>query len=129
VTSSLSADALRVASKAYAPYSGFHVGAAVLTEAGNTYTGCNVENASSGLAICAERAAVAAAVTAEGPGMRLVSVAVANREGKPCSPCGACRQVLVEFGDPTVTFPGSEGEGQQIEARASELMPYGFTLD
>lgn len=99
----------------------------MLTETGNTFVGCNVENASSGLAICAERAAIAAAVTAEGPGMRLASVAVANREGNPCSPCGACRQVMVEFGDPWVLFPGPEGE--PVEARASELMPYGFTLD
>jgi cytidine deaminase len=123
----LLAAALKAAANAYAPYSGFHVGAAVLTETGNTFVGCNVENASSGLAICAERAAIAAAVTAEGPGMRLASVAVANREGNPCSPCGACRQVMVEFGDPWVLFPGPEGE--PVEARASELMPYGFTLD
>ena len=105
----------------------FHVGTAALTEAGNTYVDCNVENASPGRATCVERAAVAAAVAAEGPGMRLVAVAVANREGKPCPPCGACRQVMVEFGDPTVTFPGADGE--QVEARASKLLPYGFTLD
>lgn len=111
----------------YAPYSGFHVGAAVLTEAGHTYTGCNVENASSGLAICAERAAVAVAVAFEGPGIRLKAVAVANREGKACSPCGACRQVIVEFGDPVVLFPDEDGE--TVEVLASELLPHGFKLD
>ncbi len=113
--------------RSYAPYSQFHVGAAVLTGTGAVFSGCNVENASYGLAICAEQATIAAAVATEGPGMRLVAVAVANRESKPCAPCGACRQVMMEFGDPTVTFPGTDGE--HVEACASELLPYGFTLD
>src|SRR5215831_15980090 len=83
--------------RAYAPYSGFHVGAAVLTEAGNRYTGCNVENASYGLTTCAERVAVFAAVAAEGPAMRLRAVAVRCDGDAACSPCGACRQVVNEF--------------------------------
>lgn len=88
--------------KAYAPYSGFQVGAAIRSASGGIYFGCNVENASYGLAICAERSALAAAVTAEGAGLRIVEVAVrAERTGEGpngASPCGACRQALIELG-------------------------------
>lgn len=88
------------AEKAYAPYSGFRVGAAMVTENGEVYTGCNVENASYGLAICAERNAAAAMVLASGDesGRRIRYVAVASPEAAPAFPCGACRQVLHEFG-------------------------------
>jgi cytidine deaminase len=79
---------------AHAPYSHFHVGAAVLTGSGETFAGCNVENASYGLTICAERAAVCAAVAAGHK--QIVAVAVVTSGG--ASPCGACRQVLAEFG-------------------------------
>src|SRR5919202_1071488 len=97
--------------KAHAPYSRFYVGAAVLTESGNVYTGCNVENASYGLTICAERNAIFAAVAAEsGPKMKLRAVAVANAADVACSPCGACRQVILEFGpEALVIFQGSSG--------------------
>ena len=89
--------ALGVRLRAHAPYSEFGVGAAVLTEGGRTFTGCNVENASYGMTICAERAAVCAAVAGSTPGARptIVAVAVATKGGH--SPCGACRQVLAEF--------------------------------
>jgi cytidine deaminase len=113
--------------KAHAPYSKFFVGAAVLTHSGKVYTGCNVENASYGLTICAERNAIFAAVAAEGgQHMKLRAVAVANAAGMACSPCGACRQVILEFGpEALVIFQGSNG----IEtARASELLPAGFSL-
>ena len=83
---------------AYAPYSNFHVGAAVLTEGGSLYTGCNVENASYGLSACAERNAVAAMVSAGGGDREIKLVAVASPDAEPCFPCGACRQVLREFG-------------------------------
>ncbi|MCA9236176.1 MAG: cytidine deaminase [Planctomycetales bacterium] len=86
--------ALAAANNAHAPYSEFHVGAAVLTEAGAVFPGCNVENASFGLTICAERAAVCAAVTAGQPRIKAVVVVA---PGAP-APCGACRQVLAEFG-------------------------------
>ncbi len=81
-------------SKAHAPYSHFHVGAAVLTESGEIFAGCNVENASYGLTICAERGAVCTAVAAGHK--KIVAVAVVTSGG--ASPCGACRQVLSEFG-------------------------------
>jgi cytidine deaminase len=86
--------AIRVRASAYAPYSRFHVGAAVLTANGEVFAGCNVENASYGLTICAERVAVGTAVAAGHK--QIVAVAVASTGGH--SPCGACRQVLSEFG-------------------------------
>ena len=111
---------------AYAPYSKFQVGAAVLTERGATYSGCNVENSSYGLTNCAERTAIFTAVAAEGPGMRIRAVAVWTRPEGPCSPCGACRQVIFELGpDALVWFQGQDGVR---EARASELLPAGFML-
>ena len=112
--------------RAYAPYSKFKVGAAVLTESGATYSGCNVENSSYGLTNCAERTAIFAAVAAEGPGMRIRALAVWTRPEGPCSPCGACRQVIFELGpDAIVLFQGQNGVQM---ARASELLPAGFML-
>lgn len=115
-----------VLGKAYARYSGFRVGAAILTEAGNFFVGCNVENGSYGLTICAERAAICAGVAAEGAGLRLRGVAVVNEQNVPCSPCGACRQVLFEFGaDAVVFFLGRDGVEERL---VSELLPSGFEL-
>jgi cytidine deaminase len=112
--------------RAYAPYSKFRVGAAILTAAGNIYTGCNVENASYGLTNCAERTAIFSAVAAEGESMRLRAVAVVNAQKVPCSPCGGCRQVIFEFGpDSVVLFQGKNGIE---ESTASALLPAGFTL-
>ena len=113
-------------SHAYAPYSNFRVGAAVLTEAGNIFTGVNVENASYGLTICAERAAIFNAVAGEGPDMRVKALAVVCEQPGPCHPCGACRQVLAEFGaDAIVIFQGRDG---LEEASISQLLPRAFNL-
>jgi len=113
--------------RAYAPYSKFRVGAAILTEAGNVFTGCNVENASYGLTNCAERTAIFSAVAAEGEQMRVRAVAVANAQSVPCSPCGACRQVMFEFGpDAVVLFQGANGAVEEATTRA--LLPGGFSL-
>ena len=114
--------------KAYAPYSQFQVGAALLTEQGNIFTGCNVENVSYGLSICAERNAIAAAVVNEGgEKMQIRAIAIANNRQIPCSPCGACRQVIAEFAQENtlVIFLGQEG----IEmATITELLPAGFSF-
>lgn len=111
---------------AYAPYSRFRVGAAVLTEAGGIYRGCNVENASYGLTNCAERTAVFTAVNEEGDRMRIRAIAIWSDPQGPCSPCGACRQVIFEFGPAAIVlFQGKDGVQ---ERSASELLPAGFTF-
>jgi len=119
--------AARAAMKnAYAPYSRFRVGAALLTNKGETFLGCNVENASYGMTNCAERTAIFAAVAKSGPKMMIRAVAVVNDQGVPCSPCGACRQVIYEFGpDATVLFQSKKG---WTEAHITRLLPEGFRL-
>jgi cytidine deaminase len=121
---------LRAARKAmknaYAPYSNFRVGAAILTSKGQVFTGCNVENASYGMTNCAERTAIFAAVAGKGPGLEILAVAVTNAQGVPCSPCGACRQVIYEFGpDAVVFYQGKKGPRQ---SHITELLPEGFRL-
>lgn len=112
--------------RAYAPYSRLRVGAAVLTANGNIYTGVNVENASYGLTICAERAAIVNAVAQEGPEMRLKALAVVCERPGSCLPCGACRQVISEFGpEAVIIFPGPNGPE---EVTLSRLLPGAFTL-
>lgn len=121
----LLAEALAVRERAYAPASRFRVGAAVLADDGRIFVGCNVENASYGLTICAERAAVCAAVAA---GVRsLLAVAVATDLAEPASPCGACRQVLAEFGrGMQVLLAGRGGVVRQTDLGA--LLPSPFTF-
>jgi len=111
---------------AYAPYSGFHVGAAVLTERGEIYAGCNVENASYGLTNCAERSAICNAVAAEGARMRVRAVAVWSSPERPCAPCGACRQVIFEFGPEAPVF--YQDRDGVAETQARDLLPSGFRL-
>jgi cytidine deaminase len=123
-------DLLRSARKAmkhaYAPYSQFRVGAALLTSKGKVFTGCNVENASYGLTNCAERTAIFAAIAHAGPELNIRAIAVVDDQGVPCSPCGACRQVIYEFGpDATVFFQSSKGWKQ---SHITELLPEGFRL-
>ena len=125
----LQKEAAKAMEKAYSPYSRCKVGAAILTEAGNIYAGCNVENISFGLTICAERNAIVQAVAAEGPGMKLKEVVVTNHNeagiSGACSPCGACRQFMIEFSnkDTKVTYPGENGD---IVTTADNLLPDSF---
>ncbi len=93
---------------AHAPYSEFRVGAAVIDADGGVHVGCNVENASYGLSVCAERHAVAAAVAAGADGLH--AVAVVTDTAPPTPPCGACRQVLREFGDLVVILANTNGD-------------------
>lgn len=113
--------------QAYAPYSKFRVGAAVLTQRDALFSGCNVESASYGLTICAERVAIFSAITQEGAdNMKIRALAVVCESGGPCSPCGACRQVILEFGqDAIILFRGDVG---LEERRAIDLLPEGFRL-
>lgn len=115
--------------RAYAPFSNFHVGAAILTADGRVFKGCNVENSSYGMTNCAERTAIFTAI-AEGAVSAerdLVAVAVVNKDGVACSPCGACRQVIYEFGpEATVIFRANSGEITQM--KASQILPEGFRL-
>jgi cytidine deaminase len=107
--------------RAYAPYSRFPVGAAVLA-GGEVYTGCNVENASYGLTICAERSAVFAAVAAGR--RRIDAVAVVGDAPVPVAPCGACRQVLHEFGPEMLVIMA--GRGETVTRPLRELLPLAF---
>lgn len=113
--------ARQAAEHAYAPYSGFHVGAALLLENGEIVTAANVENTSYGLSICAERSAVVRAVAQCGPQIRILAV------GVTASPCGACRQVLAEFMSPDglILFLF---DGTPRSQTLGELLPFGFYL-
>jgi len=118
--------AKKVMKNAHAPYSNFRVGAAILLSTGEIVPGCNVENASYGMTNCAERTAIFSAVAQFGPEIEIRAVSVVNDHGVPCSPCGACRQVIYEFGpDATILFQGSAGLKQ---AHITELLPEGFRL-
>jgi len=120
----LGAAALAVLERAYAPYSRFRVGAALATRDGRVFTGCNVENAAYGASICAERAAVAAAVAA---GERdLVTLVVATEAGAPTPPCGLCRQVLAELAPRLEVVSRTRG-GAETRWSMAELLPYPFT--
>jgi len=119
--------AARAAMKnAYAPFSDFKVGAAILTSRGDIFAGCNVENSSYGMTNCAERTAIFSAVAAKGPKLEIVAVAVTNAQGVACSPCGACRQVIYEFGPEAVVF--YQDSNGNAENTITELLPEGFRL-
>ena len=122
----LEARAAAARQRAYAPYSKFRVGAAVQMS-GQTFEGANVENASYGLTMCAERAAVFAAVNAGAD--QLEAVAVCSDASPPSSPCGACRQVLLEFArDPAaVTVTAINGRGERRSWTLAQLIPDGFS--
>jgi cytidine deaminase len=115
--------ALKVRELAYAPYSNFKVGAAIVTEDGEIFTGCNVENASYGLTICAERAAIFKAVS---EGRRNFSFLVVVTDTKePAAPCGACRQVIREFSK-NLDIVMVNLEGKRVVKSLEELLPASF---
>ena len=109
----------KVMNNAHAPYSNFHVGAAILLTNGKVFSGCNVENASYGMTNCAERTAIFSAVAELGPKIEIRAVAVVTEQKVPCSPCGACRQVIYELeveGDDTIVV-------DKIRPAAKQLPP------
>jgi cytidine deaminase len=124
-------DALRDAAfaameNAYAPYSKFRVGAALRTSTGEIVTGCNVENAAYGEALCAERVAVSAAVAR---GMReFDEIAIATESEDPAPPCGSCRQTMSEFA-PDLKVIGYSKNGKKVSWRLSDLLPEAFALN
>jgi len=116
--------ARKVKENAYAPYSGYKVGAAIVAEDGSVFVGCNVENASYGLTICAERNALASLVAG---GRRIpVSIAIVAKEGMLCPPCGACRQALMEFNPELEIILESQGGGIKVY-KLSEILPLSFS--
>jgi cytidine deaminase len=125
---SLQQQADTVAHHAYAPYSHFRVGAALLLTDGTIVTGCNVENASYRLTTCAEQTAITSAVALHGPGIRIRAIAVANLNSTASQPCGACRQTIHEFSTPdTIVFFPAEA-GTTAQATIAELLPAAFLL-
>ena len=118
-------EAARAASfRAYAPYSNFRVGVAILTNGGAVHAGCNVENASYGLAICAERSAAAAMALADPDDRKIQLVAIVSPNAAPCFPCGACRQVLREFDCKEVVVLEASGNPRHYPLDA--LLPHAF---
>ena len=109
--------------KTYSPYSHFGVGAAILCEDGTIYEGCNIENASYGLTNCAERTAIFKAVSEGHTNFKALAV-VADTEG-PCAPCGACRQVMVEFKIPLIIMGNLMGDIKIVSM--VELLPFSFS--
>lgn len=117
--------AKKARANAYAPYSGFSVGAAVLAADGRVFSGCNIENASYGLTNCAERTAIFSAVAA---GAReLAALAVVADGELPCSPCGACRQVIAEFAVERIILANLAGKRRVVTKE--ELLPFAFSLE
>ncbi|OPZ73623.1 MAG: Cytidine deaminase [Firmicutes bacterium ADurb.Bin456] len=109
--------------KAYAPYSNYRVGAAILTSQGRCYTGCNIENASYSLTCCAERVALYKAVS--GGDQDFVAIAVTAGTADFCVPCGACRQALAEFGTGMKVYMVN-GQGDYLVQTLGDLLPYAF---
>jgi cytidine deaminase len=124
----LVAAARRAAEQAYAPYSNFRVGAAILTAAGEIVTGCNVENAAYGSSVCAEANAITTVIAQGERGMATIAVACIDAESVDGAyPCGDCRQLINEFGIGRVIVTTGVGEGRSHSG--DELLPYGFTLE
>jgi cytidine deaminase len=120
--------AIEVAHHAYAPYSHFRVGAALLLDNGAILTGCNVENASYRLTTCAEQSAIAAAVSQHGPSIHIRAIVIANLNATASQPCGACRQTIHEFSTPDteVFFPAEDGT--LTPSTIADLLPAAFFL-
>ena len=120
--------ALSAREKAYAPYSGFLVGAALLTASGRVYTGVNMENSSYPVGLCAERSAFAAAVSAGEREFAAIAIAGGSKERmEDCQPCGMCRQFMYEFAPELAVVTGAD-EDHLTETPLSDLLPKGFHL-
>lgn len=126
IDTALVAAALAARGQAYAPYSGFQVGAALIDERGRLFTGCNIENASYGATCCGERTAVFKAIS---EGARAVKkMAVVGSQPEYCVPCGICRQVLAEFAAPDFLLLAAAPDGRFVAYSLEELLPHRFTF-
>ncbi len=120
------AEAAREASRnSHSPYSGFPVGAAVLLRDGSVHSGCNVENASYGATVCAERVAVFRAVASRGGGIVIDAVAIYTPTQEPVPPCGICRQVIGEFGPGAVVWSSCDSD-RVLRTDMEALLPHAF---
>jgi cytidine deaminase len=128
IVTRLLAQARQAREHAYAPYSGFQVGAALLTRVGTVFHGCNVENASYGLCCCAERTAMFTAVAAGCTPGQITHLAVVADTQEPVSPCGACRQVMIELGGPDLVVIQGNLHGATAQGSAAQLLPGAFEL-
>jgi cytidine deaminase len=124
----LVAVAAEARAKAYAPYSGFRVGAALLAQSGKVYTGCNIESVSYTPTMCAERVAIGSAIAAGEPPGSFVAVAVVGDDPEPSTPCGVCRQILVELapGMQVVMAAAPEKGDGRLSMTVEELLPNSF---
>lgn len=120
----LFAAAEAVRERAYAPYSKFSVGAAILADDGNVYVGCNIENAAYPVGNCAEASAIAAMIA--GGGRRIRRIYVTGPGDVPVTPCGGCRQRIREFADPDVVVISHGVDGAPLEQTVAQLLPYSF---
>ncbi|HEY4199269.1 MAG TPA: cytidine deaminase [Devosiaceae bacterium] len=120
----LFAAAEAVRRRAYAPYSNFHVGAAILADDGNIYAGCNIENAAYPQGNCAEASAIAAMIA--GGGRRITRIYVTGPGANPVTPCGGCRQRIREFADPDVTVISHGVDGEPLLQTLAQLLPHSF---
>ena len=116
--------AISMKQRAYVPYSNFHVGAALVTEDGSIFTGCNVENAAYGVCICGEQTAVVKAVSEGHTGFK--TIAIAGDSDGPCLPCGACRQILSEFAEPDMPILCAGKDGAYERYTLGELLKHSF---
>lgn len=122
----LMALAIEARTKAYSPYSNYQVGAALLCEDGSTFCGCNIENASYGLSMCAERVALYQAI-AQGK-RQFKAIAITGSGNDLATPCGACRQVMAEFAPEMTVYIDHPAEGRMITTTVEALLPYPFLL-
>jgi cytidine deaminase len=119
--------ALKVREQAYAPYSNFAVGAAILDEAGRIHSGCNVENAAYPQGQCAEANAIGA--MRAGGGLRIIAIAITGPQGRPCPPCGGCRQRIREFAGPDTLILLGDAGGFNARHNMADLLPHSFGPD
>lgn len=120
-------EACKVRTRAYVPYSRFHVGAALRTTGGDVFVGCNVENVAYPEGTCAEAGAIAAMIA--GGGARIAELVVVADSPAPVPPCGGCRQKIAEFADPDVRVTMANLDGATLTVTVADLLPGAFTLD